>query len=207
MRRFVSEDAKQALTAAIRSIETRSSAEVVIAIRHHSGSYLHADLLVGIAAVFATLAFVLGSRFEFSTLSIFVDPLLMGALCTLGATQAPMLRRWLTPARRRRQQVKIAAQSTFYEKGVRMTQGRTGILVYVSLLEQAVEVVLDGGVRQAVAMEPWDQAVARIERELRKTGDGVAVAKTIAALGEILATYLPRAGGDVNELPDEVCAP
>jgi putative membrane protein len=118
-----------------------------------------------------------------------------------------MVRRWLTPPRARRRRVVAAARAAFYEKGVRMTSERTGMLVYVSLLERAVEIVLDRGVEQAVPATEWKFATAQIEGTLRRTMDAHAVADKIKGLGTICEAVLERSEDDVNELPDEVCAP
>jgi len=206
-KRFVNDEAKRAFKAAIQSIEGRSSAEVLIAVRHHSGSYLHADLLLGILAAVAALAFTLFSRFSFSLLSILIDPIIAGLAVGLLSTQLPTVRRWLTPRRERQRRVLTAARATFYEKGTRLTSGRTGMLVYISLLERAVEVVIDRGVEEAVPATEWQFATAQIEGTLRRTMDAHEVAKKIDELGAICEAVLPRAEDDVNELPDEVSGP
>src|SRR5207245_4461231 len=62
---FPGEAGKAALATAVREIESASDAEVVIAVRPHSGSYRDADLLAGSAAALAMLAFLLFSPWEF----------------------------------------------------------------------------------------------------------------------------------------------
>jgi len=206
-KRFVNDEAKRAFKGAIESIEACSSAEVVITVRHHSGSYLHADLIVGAIAAVGTLAFTLYSSFEFSLLSILIDPLIVGIAFGCLSTQLPMVRRWITPAKARRRRVIQAAHATFYEKGIRLTKERIGILVYMSLLERAVEVVCDTGVHAAVPATEWNLATALIEAKLRNTMDAQAVAKKIEDLKIICESVLERSEDDVNELADEVCAP
>lgn len=206
-KRFVNDEAKSAFKEAIVSIEDRSSAEVMITVRHHSGSYLHADLILGGLATLATLAFTLFSKFEFTLMSILIDPVIVGGLIGLLSTQLPMMRRMLTLQGARRSRVVTAAQSAFYEKGVRMTSGRTGMLVYISLLEHAVEVVIDRGVQEAVPTKQWQAATAAVEETLTRTMDAGATAKKIAELGEICEAVMERSEDDINELPDEVCAP
>ncbi|RMH39980.1 MAG: hypothetical protein D6689_15120 [Deltaproteobacteria bacterium] len=207
MKPFVDEAGDRALRAAIKAIEARSAVEVVIAIRHHSGSYLHADLIAGIVAGWAALAFMLFSPFDFSLMSILIDPAVAGALVGLVHTQLPASRRWLTPRSRRRQRVAQAARATFFDKGVRRTRDRTGVLVYASLLERMVEVVADSGVVDAVDADAWRRTVTEIERTLADAMNAVALAGAIEALGPVCERALPRAADDENELPDEVCAP
>jgi putative membrane protein len=204
--RFLSDEAKEALRAAIRAVEEQSSAEVVIAVRARSGSYHHVGFAAGAVAAFGALAFTLFSPWEFSLWSILLDPVLVGALAGLAASQMPPLLRWLTPTSIRRRWVRRAAQATFYEKGIRLTRGRTGLLVYVSMLERMVEVVCDSAVSDAVARGPWDHAVGELQAAVARGDGGVEVARGIERLAEVLAPVLPRAEDDENELPDEVCA-
>jgi len=203
-RRFVNQQVEGAFVAAIRSIEQQSAAEVVVTVRHHSASYLHADLIVGALGGVATLGVMLFSPWPFSVQSIFVDPLLAGLVLGFAATQVPLLRRWLLSRRCRREAVRRLARSLFVDKGVGSTRGRTGILVHLSLLERMVEVVADDAVVTAVPPDVWRRAVDAVEAELRRGYDGSAVAGRIAALGGVLGRYLPRTADDVNELPDEV---
>lgn len=204
-KRFLSDEAKQALSNAIKSVEARSSAEVVIAVRARAASYLHADLLAGIVAAIATLAFLLFSSFEFPLWSFLVEPLIVGLVVGLAATRVPMVRRLFTPERVRAGWVERAAKATFFEKRVRQTRDRTGILVFIALTERRVLVLTDTGVDDAVPREPWQAATAAIDGALRNGEDGLAVAKRIEALGAILEPVLERSVDDVNELPDEVC--
>lgn len=205
-RPFVNEQAERAFVAAIRTVERQSAAEVVVSVRHHSASYLHADMIVGVVGAVSTLALMLFSPWPFSVSSILVDPLLVGLVFGLASTQVAALRRCLLPASKRRAAVQLLGRALFFEKGIRLTRQRTGILVHISLLERMVEVVADTGVLRAVPNDAWQQATASIEHELRRRYDGTAVAAAIAALGDVLGRYLPAADDDINELADEVSA-
>jgi putative membrane protein len=204
MKRFASEDAKRAFTDAIEAIEARSAAEVVIAVRHHSGSYLHADVITGGAVAIAALAFVLFAPFEFSLWSILIDPIVAGLAAGWLSTQLPWLRAALTPRARRDARVEHDAHAAFFAKGVRLTRDRTGVLGYVSLLERRVMIVPDVGVARVVPPRLWADAVGECERVLQAELDGVAVARALAALGDVCEPVLPRGDDDVNELADEV---
>ncbi len=204
-RPFLTPESKTALLEAVREVESRSSAELVIAVRPRTGSYLHADLLFGILAGIATLAFLLFSPWVFAPLWILIDPILIGVLAGLAATWTTGLRRLLTPPAMRRRRIETAARSTFLEKRVHGTTGRTGILLYVSVLEREAAVVADVGCEALPALDGWRAAVGEIERAVRNKEDGVAVAARIRGLSTVLGEALPCGADDVNELPDEVC--
>lgn len=204
---FLSDAAKQALTDAVRDVESRCSAELVVAVRARSGSYLHADLIAGVLAALAGLVGLLFSPWPFELIWFVVDPLLVGVLAGLLASRLPAVRRALTLRRVRRRQVETAARSTFVEKRIHGTTGRTGILLYISLLEREAAVVHDLGAETLATTDGWRAAVGRIEEAVRRGEDGLAVAALVRALGDLLAPALVRGHQDVDELANEVCEP
>jgi len=194
---------EEALVRAVREVEARSCAELVVAVRRHSGSYRDASLLIGAACAAATLAFGLFSPWPFSLLGIFLDPILVGIAAALGAGYVPALERWVTLPSERRRRVETHARSMFVERGVGGTTGRTGVLIYVSLLERDACVIADTGVTTKVPAAEWRAAVGAVEQAARRS-KATAVNRAISELGPVLARHLPRAHDDVNELPDEV---
>jgi len=203
-REFLGGTATTALRDAVSSIEARSSAELVIAVRARSALYLHSDILVGVLAGLATLAFLLFSPWEFALHWFLIDPVLVGALVALAASRLPPIRRALTPRSHREARVRAAAGAVFLEKGVHHTRERTGILLYISLLERRALLLADSGIEREVPRREWRVATAAIDRVVAAGGDGAEVARALASLADLLALHLPHATGDVNELPDEV---
>lgn len=202
---FLSDEAKRALTDSVRDVETVTSAELVVAVRARSGSYLHADLTAGVLAGLLTLAVLLFSKWEFGLIWFVIDPLLAGLLAGWISSWAPGMRRALTGAADRRRQVETAARALFVEKRVHGTAGRTGMLLYISLLEREAVIVPDVGLEAMAATEPWKAAVAAIETAVHRKEDGVQVARKIRDLGPVLAPVFPCATNDVDELANEVC--
>ena len=204
MREFPSAADKAALLEAVRHVESSSSAEVVIAVRPSSGSYRLADLVCGLLFGYATLWFMLFSPWEFTPEEILAGPLAVGALGAVLCARAPLLRRLLTPRAARRRHVVTAARSAFVEKGVSRTRGRTGLLVYISLLEGQAEVVADVGVLDRVPTGPWAEAVASIDASVARGDDGTHLGESIRALAGVLGPVLPHSADDANELPDGI---
>jgi putative membrane protein len=203
---FLTPPSKTALVEAVCAVEARSSAELVIAVRARTGSYLHAGLITGILAGLVALAVLLYSPWwTFEPVWFLADPLLIGALVGLAAVRSSRVGRAFTPWRLRRQRVEAAARSTFVERRVHSTTGRTGILFYVSVLEREIAIVVDLGVEPLAATAGWRQAIGEIERAVRDKEDGVALAARIRGLAELLEPVLVRGENDVDELPNEVC--
>ena len=204
-KRFLSEQAKHALGSAIQTVEAKSAAEVVITVRRRSSCYTGVHVVFAAVCSFAMLAFLLFSPYSFSLWSVLLDPWLVAIGAYATSSQVPAMSRWMTPARVLAERVQSAAHRMFFDKGVRHTRDRIGILVFLSLTERRAVIIADSGVQDAVPLGPWNQAVAEISAAMQEGRSGTEIAKRIANLGDILSQVLPRGEDDENELPDEVC--
>src|SRR5262249_10817241 len=113
--------------------------------------YLHANVAVALAVAMLGLAAMLFAAHRFSTSAIFIDPFVVGAVAGAVVELLPGLKRVLTPGAIRRRHVERAARATFVERGVHNTASRSGLLVYISWLEQTVVLVADSGLSAALA--------------------------------------------------------
>jgi uncharacterized membrane protein len=190
-RPFLDEPARAGLLDAVRAVEAASAAEVVISVRERSGSYRDAALLAGGAAAFLTLLVQLFSPWEFSLVAIQLAPAVTGAVFAMLAARMPPVLRALTPHAERARRVRTSALATFHERGVDGTRERSGLLVYVSLLERTAELVPDRAVL-AAAGEKALQAVADRIRAAAHAQDAAGVAAAIRTLADVLAPVLPR---------------
>ncbi len=201
---FTDKAAKAEVAAAIRDVETVTSAEVVVAVRPTSGHYRHTDYIVGFALSFATLLVFLFDSHEFSIDWMPVDTLAAFALGSVASAFVPPLRRLLTWPSLMQKNVATAARSAFVELGVTRTSGRSGMLVFVSMFERRVEIVSDIGIDTGVLGPAFTDAIRALDASLRKGDRFRRFVLALRALGPILGSALPRRADDVNELPDEI---
>lgn len=197
---FLDEDARKALKEAIEAIEARSGVEVVVAMRQKSSTYFHANLVVGAIVAFASLAAMLFADYPFSLTAILFDPFLAGAGAAGIVHWIPQAKRLFTRPSTRRRNVRAAARATFVDRGVHNTRDRSGVLVYISWLEQEIAIVADSGIEAAWTLDEVDTAGRELTRTMPQ--GGVAVAKALAAFAPKLALTIPRRADDANELPD-----
>jgi putative membrane protein len=82
------------------------------------------------------------------------------------------------------------------------TRGRTGLLVYLSLLEERVVLVPDLGLEGRVPSAAWSEVrwSATGDSSRPRTQDDLV--RGIEQIGAILRARLPASGTDINELPD-----
>jgi putative membrane protein len=191
---FLDEAAREAFARAIADIEAASSVEVVVAFRRRSSTYRHANVIVATAAAFASLAIMLFVDHAFSLAAILTDPFLMAVIAGVAVEWLPGVKRVLTRPAMRRAKVERAARATFIERGVHATRDRSGLLVYMSWLEQQIVLVPDVGLRLPEGFEA----------KLSMRDSGVAVAKALGSCASALGELAPRRGDDVNELPDTI---
>ena len=200
--KFLDDEARAAFKRAVEAVEDASAVEVVVAVRRRSAAYRHANVVVGAAVAFAGLAATLFSSHAFELISILVDPFVVGLLAGATVELLPAVKRILTPRATRHATVTRAARATFVERGVHNTTGRSGLLVYLSWLEQEAVLVADSGLARELA----DGDLARAEAELTAAmrAGGAAVARKLEALAGAMTAAMPHRDDDVNELPDAI---
>jgi putative membrane protein len=203
-RGFAAPGVGERLARAVKDIEGRTSAEVVVAVRRLSGDYAAADLRFGILLAFGALLAVYGLPHAFDDAAFVLDPAFFFLVGAFAARYFPALRRLLTPPARRRENVRVAARAAFVDLGVGRLKGQNGVLVFASLLERSVEVVSDAGIDVGAMGRPWQEAVKRLQDALGSGPDVAAFDEALRSLGPTLQRVLPREDDDVNELPDEV---
>ena len=185
----------------VREIENQTDAEIVIAVRARSGSYRHADYLCGAILSFASLLFLLFAPFEFQHYWVAIDVLLLFGLGAYLCSRSSSLRRLLTTEDYRAQIVRTGAAAMFYEAGIANTDAEMGVLIYLSLLEQRLELIADRGVLKAAPPLEWNERVYELHRAGRIPQLDT-LRKEIRELGSLLAKHLPPTGKNPNELPD-----
>jgi putative membrane protein len=114
------------------------------------------------------------------------------------------LRMALTPASTKTRRVRRRAVELFRAGTEKRTKGRTGILLYLSLLEHRAEIVADQAIHSQVEPDVWGEAMAALVEgvKARRPGEGMALA--VEKIGEVLAQCLPPTLDNPNELPDRL---
>ena len=129
--------------------------------------------------------------------AIFVVAAALGARTGLGAL--------LTPRAIKRERVHAEALSQFRARGLGRTRARTGVLIYVSMVDHIAEVVADEGIYAKVPPEFWGTTVAALVGGLRAGDPARGFIDAVALAGGVLAEHFPPEITDnPNELPDRL---
>jgi putative membrane protein len=116
----------------------------------------------------------------------------------------PAVRRALTPKSVKAERVHDAAMQQFIAKGMHLTAGRTGVLLFVSLADHRAEVIADEGIYAAAPHQVWDEVVGLLIGGIRRGAVGDGFVAAIERTGQILSQHVPPTGENPNERPDEL---
>lgn len=101
------------------------------------------------------------------------------------------------------QNTRLRAQQLFAELGVWDTEKNSGVLLYLNLCEQNVEIVIDRGLKKATEQQVWQNICDQMVLELKNRHHRQAVLNGILSIGKILNLYYEKMDIDeVNELPN-----
>ena len=207
---------RQRIADAVQAAEALTAGEIAVAVIPESSDYSARELLLGIGVgVITQIILVLLTSpitrlldgllwlespilIPLSTLSV---SLLIGA-AAYAAAQIPAVDRIIAGRRAMREAVRRRALRHFVESAVYDTAGRTGVLLFISLLERRVELIADRGINAAVEAGVWDGIAAELITGIREDRMGEAVEKAVTALGAVLAEHVPVSADDVNEIAD-----
>lgn len=212
---FLTENEKTALAKKISHAESKTKAEIVTVIAAKSDGYRYIPLLWA-ALVALSLP---GLYYAWLTITTggWLDPehggridnwlypiqvLLFFGLCMV--FQLPAARMWIIPTAVKRQRAARHAREQFYLQNLHLTAGRTGVLIFVSVAEHYVEIIVDTGIADIIDNDVWEQSVAEFIAHLRRGDIADGFDKTIEQCREILWQHFPATEGRPDELPNHL---
>ena len=205
------------VTEAVAKAERSSDGEIVTIVAARSDSYhdvgLHyavlAMLLVPTAAavlpqawIDSALAPVFGWNeplsFRLLMLLLVAGQALVFLIVRFALAYMP-LRMALTPAGTKTRRVRRRAVELFRAGTEKRTKGRTGILLYLSLLEHRAEIVADEAIHGRVEPDVWGESMAALVDGVKAGRPGEGMALSVEKIGEVLARCLPPTLDNPNE--------
>ena len=82
------------------------------------------------------------------------------------------------------------------------TEHNSGVLIYLQLIDQRVEIVADRGIDARVGPAFWSAVCRRMELAFREERFEAGSLAALAEITEALFEHFPSTGGGTNELPD-----
>ena len=191
-----------AVADAVREAERGTAAEIVVVVAARSGSYLDVALVAGAVVAEAALGVALFAPKVFHPAVVALEVPLAFGLATWLAHRIPGLLSWLVPRDRARAHVERAASAHFVAEAVHGTRARTGLLVYLSVMEERVALVPDLVLEGRVPGPLWTTIRFAERGDGRRVRTKEDLVRGLAAIGGLLRERAPGVRGDVNEMPD-----
>lgn len=208
-----SDDDRRRITDAIEAAEADTAGEIVPYIVPRSAPYeavpwragvLGALLMLALLALARAMPLHLPGILRAEGVALLLV-LLAGGMGAFVAASVPELVRRFAGTDRMEAAVHRRALQAFVEEEVFATRDRTGILLFISLLEHRVEVLADAGIYTRVDDAAWERVTRRVRDGLK---DGQLAAGLIAGIeqcGQLLhAQGLAAPDDDRDELPDRL---
>jgi uncharacterized membrane protein len=95
------------------------------------------------------------------------------------------------------------ARQVFGQLGVWDTEERSGVLIYVQLVDRRIEIVADRGIASRVKQAEWDAVCRAMERSFKAGQFQAGALEAIQSVTAILARHFPPGPGNPNELSDK----
>ena len=206
------------ISSAVKKAESKTSGEIVTAIIKESYNYAIYELIFAVITgltYFIIMMFFVGNIenwlhgifwdysihhlvmfYGFSTFIAITILYFIGNISNVD--------RFIVAKKIMQKKVNERAMRHFMESGVFNTKDRTGILIFISILERRVELLADSGINEKIPQGKWQNIVDNIIQGIKKKNVTAHLIESINDCGELLAQHFPIQPDDVNELSDEI---
>lgn len=199
---LVDEAGQKRIASAISQAEEKTSGEMVAVIAASSSEYLYVPFMwAAFIALLVPWPFI---HFTWMT----VHKIWLMQLVTFAVLLAILMfrpiRYALVPPSTKRSRAHRRAVEQFLAQNLHTTEGRTGVLLFVSVAERYAEVLADAGIHKKVPDAEWQAIVDTLTSAI---GDNRAVDGFIAALeaiGAKLALHFPPGSAEPVRLPNHL---
>ncbi len=191
----------EAVSAAIRDVEHKTSGQLVCVLAHSSSNYAYFPILwTSLLALLTPWPLI--NFTQWSVQRIFLVQLAVFIIAGLILSMTS-LRFVLVPRAVKRAQAHGVALEQFVVRGITRTKNRNGVLIFVSLAERYARIIADEGIAAKVQAVEWQAAIDALTAHMR---DGRIAEGFIAAIercGAVLATHAPP-DDSPHTLPDRL---
>jgi putative membrane protein len=198
---FTTEEERR-ISHAIAEAEHKTSGEILAVVATQSDTYLYIPFLV--AALVALLVPWPFIYFTWRSIQwIYMVQLLVfaGMVALLLPTAWRML---FVPASVKRMHTHRRAMEQFVAQNIHTTDGRTGVLIFVSLAERHAEIIADKAIHAKVADGTWQRIVDQLTADLSQDQAAKGFVTAVTACGAELAQHFPPGKIDKNQLPNHL---
>ncbi|MDO9578890.1 MAG: hypothetical protein Q7J16_13485 [Candidatus Cloacimonadales bacterium] len=209
---------KKKISEAVKQAESKTSGEIVTAFIRESYDYAIYELIFAVIVSFVYFAVLLlfvphirtwlqSMFWDYSSAHLVAfygfSTFLVGTIFYFLANVAA-IDRCIVPGKIRQKKVHERALLHFMDSGVSYTRDRTGILIFISILERRVELLADSGINEKIEQTQWQQILNNVIEGIKHGNFTDHLVQSIQDCGELLAEHFPIKKDDTNELANEI---
>ena len=199
---LLTQEQQQQVAEAVTRAEQRTDAEIVTVLAPRADDYSYIPLLWAslIALVVPALAhFLIGGLQIYGLLMLQWASFVFLSLIF----RIPAITTRLIPPRVRHWRASNLARRQFLEQKLHHTEGRTGVLIFVSEAERYVEILVDEGISRHLDDNDWGTIVNDFVRRVALGHTAEGFITCIDACAELLAQHIPKTQPR-NQLPNRL---
>ncbi len=207
IQKYLSESEISKITSHVAEAERLTEGEIVPIIVKRSSAVGHVKWIL---ASTLTLVFVVAEAVyvqnKWDSMTMMAPPVafILFYLLSIFLGKLQWFQRVFTPNDDEIAQVHARAELEFYRTQIKKTTKRTGILIFVSVMERRVVILADEGIAAHYPIETWDEIVRLMTDEFKKGRVYEGFEKAIKRCGDILKNKLPAASAASNQLTDHL---
>jgi putative membrane protein len=216
-RKFITEEEHLAISKEVASAEAKTSGEIIPVIVRESSATGHVRLILSLLFLFILFACADVHKLiheYFAWTDTWWAPLayLLSMLGLIALTwylmgflsRRPEIKRWFISVPDQIAQVNRRALLEFYLANLKGTEGHTGVLIFLSILERRAVVLADQGIAGKLPADAWDGVIQLVISGIKHNRPADGLLAGIERCGELLAEHFPPRPGDKNELPNQL---
>jgi putative membrane protein len=190
------------ISQAIAVAEKNTSGEIVAVVAAQSDSYAYAPVLwAALLALVVPWPFIVYTWWPVQWIYLLqlIVFAAVAALLTFGGW-----RHRLVPRAVKHQHAHGRAVEQFLVQNLHTTEGRTGVLIFVSVAERYAEILADKGIHARVPQTTWQAIIDDLTRAIGRDETADGFVKAIEQTGDILAKHFPPGSADMHALPNHL---
>ncbi|MBF0208174.1 MAG: hypothetical protein HQK53_14950 [Oligoflexia bacterium] len=230
---FFTPEEKEKISQTIKKVEQSTSGEIVVLVADSSNNYDESAILglIGVSMFLGIIIehliaiyskfysqwdgdnisfgsylgdFLLQSLNETSLWRFLIFTVISFIILYLIMMIYPTLKLRLVSKSKVEKRLKEQAILAFYQNELYKTCHKTGVLIFISILERQVFILGDSGINQKIAEGFWYGLAEELTSGIRVGRAGESICRVIEKCGQELKKYFPLLDDDKNELSNEV---
>lgn len=153
--------------------------------------------------IFVALILLSDLYFRYEIIYVFAF-LILSVFVTLWLSKKHWIQKLLIPDIDEMAQVQQLAELEFYRNSVHKTKAKTGILIFVSVMERKAVILADEGIAKRLPSDLWSKILHELLKDLHGNHWGPGLIRAIQQCGALLKEHYPAEVVNQNELANRL---